>query len=233
MEPEKTTIPPQKTKVFEKNERFPHGSGQLVKSDFEVWQRFKKGDKAAFIFIYQKFFPVLYSYGHQFTRDEDLIKDCIHDVFATINHTRQKLSDTDNIKLYLFKSFRNRFLHYQKKARKMLSEEYLMDGYQFEFTLSVEQKMINSQIDREKLQKLNQGLQQLPPRQKEVIYYLFYEELSIDAIKELMHVTNRRTVQNIVYRALGNLKNVMLMLIPPLFLSNFFPSDTFLKIVSH
>src|SRR5690606_7438676 len=109
--------------------------------------------------------------------------------------------------------FKNRFMYYQKKRRQMLLGEHLTDGYKFEFTFSVEQKIINSQINQEKLHKLNQAVQQLPSRQKEVIYYLFYEELSIDAIKELMNVTHRRTIQNIVYRALANLKNVITLLI--------------------
>lgn len=212
MEPEKNTIQPIKKKNAEKDERVLQGSILEGKSDLDIWNSFKSGDKAAFIFIYQKFFDVLYRYGHQLTQDEELIKDCIHDVFAEINQARKRLSDTNNIKFYLLKSFRNRFLSYQKKAGKMQLGELLTDGYQFEFALSSEQKMIDSQLDQEKLFKLNQALQQLPTRQREVIYYLFYEELSIDAIKELMQVTHRRTIQNIVYRALANLKNVITLL---------------------
>lgn len=213
MEPEKTTIQPGKADQFEQEKQFPHSSRFEVKSDLDIWRHFKSGDKAAFIFIYKKFFPVLYRYGHQFTQDEELIKDCIHDVFAEINHARERLSDTNNIKFYLLKSFRNRFLYYQKKRGRMFLTEHLIDGYNFEFTFSIEQKIIDSQINQEKLSKLNQAVQQLPPRQREVIYYLFYEELSIDAIQELMKVTHRRTIQNIVYRALAKLKNVITLLI--------------------
>ena len=213
MEPEKITIQPGKADQLEQEKPFTHSSGFEVKSDLDVWRYFKSGDKAAFIFIYKKFFPVLYSYGHQFTQDEELIKDCIHDVFAEINRARERISDTNNIKFYLLKSFRNRFLYYQKKRGRMFLTEHLTDGYNFEFTFSIEQKIIDSQLNQEKLSKLNQAVQQLPPRQREVIYYLFYEELSIDAIQELMQVTHRRTIQNIVYRALAKLKNVITFLI--------------------
>ena len=150
-----------------------HSTTRNKKSDLEIWRNFKCGDKAAFIFIYQKFFGILYSYGHQLTKDEELIKDCIHDVFAEINQAGQRLSDTNNIKFYLLKSFRNRFCTIRKKPGKILLDKHLMDGYQFEFTLSAEQKMIDSQINQEKLHKLNQAIQQLPRRQREVIYYLF------------------------------------------------------------
>lgn len=208
----KNTIQPKKSVQLE-GEQALHHSRLEGKSDLEIWRLFKSGDKAAFVFIYNKFFSVLYSYGHQFTQDEELIKDCIHDVFAEINSARERLADTSHIKYYLLKSFKNRFLYYQKKRGKILLDEHLVNGYNFEFTFSIEQKIIDSQVNQEKLQKLNQAIQQLSSRQREVIYYFFYEELSIDAIKELMKVTNRRTIQNIVYRALANLKDAIMLMI--------------------
>ncbi|WKN30653.1 sigma-70 family RNA polymerase sigma factor [Porifericola rhodea] len=178
-------------------------------TDLELWQKFKQGDKAAFILIYNQYFDVLYSYGYQFTQDEELIKDCIHDVFAEIRQSRERLSDTNNIRYYLLKSFKSRFLYYQKKKSFLLSEDYYSDGYHFQFSFSTEQKIIEAQISHEKVEKLNRAVQKLSPRQREVIYYFFYEELSIDAIKELMNVSNRRSIQNIVYRALANLKDLI------------------------
>lgn len=213
MEPERNAIHSIKTEPLDQGEQVSRSSTFEDQSDLDIWRHFKSGDKAAFVFIYKKFFSVLYGYGRQFTKDEELIKDCIHDVFAEINQARERLSDTTHIKYYLLKSFKNRFLHYQKKRRRILLDEYLVDGYKFEFALSIEQKIIDSQLNQEKLAKLNQAIQQLSSRQREVIYYIFYEELSIDAVKDLMHVTNRRTIQNIVYRALANLKDVITLLV--------------------
>lgn len=219
MQPERNDNPSVKAPVHECEPRHLPSTFE-GKSDLEIWRSFKEGDKAAFIFIYNSFFGILYNYGYQFTQDEDLIKDCIHDVFAEINQAKQRLSETNNIKFYLLKSFKHRFLYYQKKKGRFLSDA-LLDGYNFEFTFSVEQKMIDSQIDQEKQMKLDQAIQQLSTRQRQVIYYLFYEGLSIDAVKDLMNVTHRRTIQNIAYRAFANLKNIITLTMACNFLSIF------------
>ncbi len=48
-------------------------------SDKTIWISFKKGDHAAFNYIYKTYFSVLFNYGRQFTADRELIKDCIQD----------------------------------------------------------------------------------------------------------------------------------------------------------
>ncbi len=184
----------------------PSNSSFSNQSDLEIWRRFKKDDKAAFIHIYTRYFNVIYNYGFKMCNDEEIIKDCIHDVFAQINESKSRLSDVRNIKFYLLKSFKTRFIHYQKKEARFVKNQRGINEDHFEFSLSIEQKIINSQLDQEKINRLNKAIQQLPIRQREVIYYFFYEELSIDDIRELMEVGNRRTIQNLMYRAIASLK---------------------------
>ena len=189
--------------------RFLPHSAFTTQSDLEIWRSFKNNDKAAFIHIYTSYFHVLYNYGHKMCQDEELIKDCIHDVFAQINESKSRLSDVANIKFYLLKSFRTRFLLYQKRSVRFVKDSRMTDENHFDFSLSVEQKIINAQLDSEKISRLNRAIKQLPVRQREAIYYFFYEELSVDDIKDLMHVSNRRTVQNLIYRAIASLKDIL------------------------
>lgn len=178
-----------------------------------IWKAYKSGSREAFVYIYHKYFPVLYNYGHQLCSRSEQIEDCIQELFVDLSRAGQKLGDTDSIKFYLIKSLKNKFLKILKKEKRVKENEKFFPGYDFQFTLSAEQKIINAQLDKERIAKLNKSLDLLTARQREAIYYYFYEGLSIDEISEIMEVTNRRTVQNIIYRALAYLrKNISLPL---------------------
>ncbi len=183
------------------------------KNEPEIWQAFLKGDRSAFIFIYNRYFKVLYGYGRQFTDNNELIKDIIHDVFLDLQTTREKLSPTSSIRFYLLRCFKNRYLRYLKKKQKEDPNLWQENGLQFEAVLSVEQRMIQDQLGAEQLQKVNKALQNLTKRQKEAVFYFYYQELTIDQIREIMNLDNRRSVQNLIYQAIGELKQVLLQVI--------------------
>ena len=176
-------------------------------SEAFIWKEYKRGSREAFVYIYDKYFPVLYNYGHQLSSNKELIEDCIQELFVDLSKKGKQLSDTTSIKFYLIKCLRNRFLKTMKRDNRTKEHEKYFSGYEFQFSLSVEQKIINAQLDHELIEKLNQAILQLTDRQREAIYYYFYEGLSIDEIADLMNVTNRRTVQNLIYRAIAFLRN--------------------------
>lgn len=175
-------------------------------SEEAIWSAYKNGNKEAFVHIYHTYFPVLYNYGHQLCANSEFIKDCIQELFLDLSKKGKRLSDTDSIKFYLIKSFKNRFVRTLKNNARTKENEKFFPGYEFQFTMSAEQKIINAQLDEERINDLNKALALLTDRQREAIYYYFYENLSIDEIAEIMFVTNRRTVQNIIYRAIAYLR---------------------------
>ena len=58
------------------------GGKEIIVSDKELWIDFLSGEKEAFKTIYEKYFPELFNYGCYFLDDEDLVKDCIQDLFV-------------------------------------------------------------------------------------------------------------------------------------------------------
>src|SRR5690606_36156630 len=76
------------------------------KDEAAIWEAFKKGNESAFIYIYETYFDQLFVYGKQFTRDEDIVKDAIQDLFITLRKSRAGLGSTDSIKFYLYKSLK-------------------------------------------------------------------------------------------------------------------------------
>ncbi len=176
----------------------------LETSDFQLWQAFKSGNNAAFLQIYEAHFDQLYSYGFRICRDEDLVKDAIHDVFFELRKNGKTIGNTDSIKFYLFKCLKRKII--KELTNWHNKQEKLNEHISFEITFSHEQFLINSQIDKEKSLKISQALSELSPRKREAIYYLYYEGMSYDQIKELMDLSNAKSARDLVYKGLRSLR---------------------------
>ena len=107
-------------------------------SDQEIWKAFKEGNEVAFAHIYNLYFSVLYRYGSQFSRDRNFIKDAIQDLFMELLRKRTRLSDTNSIKYYLFKSLKITIIN--KLKRQRIDYHQQVDGFNFGISLSVEEK---------------------------------------------------------------------------------------------
>lgn len=178
------------------------------KDDQFIWSAFKAKDESAFIYIYQKYFPRLVNYGHQFTRDSQLVEDSIQDLFIDLRKNRPNLTRTlTSIKPYLFKALKRRIIEYRRKVKYTLDSGDSEFG-DFEIVPSVESKMIQSQMIEERLVRVKKAISQLTDRQREVLYYLYYENLSYSEIKDLMGMSHVRSTRNLVYKAIAALKEM-------------------------
>lgn len=174
------------------------------KTDKEIWKAFKSGSEVAFIYIYRTYFNTLYRYASQFCRDRDTIKDAIQDLFIELLNKRNKLSDTTSIKFYLFKSIKINLIS-KFKVRKI---DYYSEikGFDFGFSMSVEEVIINQQLDEDKKKRIADALQKLRRKQREIIYYYYFENLTFPEIASLLNFSNPKSAQNLLYSALTLLK---------------------------
>lgn len=174
------------------------------KEEAAIWEIFKQGNESAFIYIYETYFDALFVYGSQFTRNEDIVKDAIQDLFIELRKNRERLGKTDSIKFYLYKSLKRAVI--KESGRWFNQCEELSNNKAFEFTFSHEQVLIERQLDEEKTRTLNQAIQSLSPRKREIIYYFYYEGMSYQQIQELMEMTHVRSVRNLLYKAVDFLR---------------------------
>lgn len=186
-------------------------------SDLKLWQEFKKGSRSAFVFIYHRYFDRLYNYGHQFTHDTGLIKDCIQDLFIELNYSKSRLSDTHSIHLYLYKAVKRKIIKTLKNHKKSLwNGKDELFAYGFNIELSIEQKIINRQIADEQILKLNDSVNKLTYRQREAIFYFYYEGFSLTQVRELMEMQSLKATQNLIYKAVKELRKLLVFLPLPL-----------------
>lgn len=172
--------------------------------DRVIWDRFRSGEESVFTYIYYKHFALLCRYGSQFTASKDLVKDHIHDLFIELSDRRAKLSATTSIKFYLMKCLKNRMVAARKKRKIFLSED--PGGFDFDISFSIEHTMIQEQGVEERNRRLNKAIRKLSKRQREVVYYFYFEELTLEEIMELMDCGNSKSIQNLLYRAIHHLK---------------------------
>jgi len=173
-------------------------------ADSEIWERFKGGDDQAFIDIYQTYFDKLYNYAFQFANDDQLIKDCIQDLFVYLRVRRKKLGQVRSIKFYLFKSLQRKIL---KARKKIESDKAAMAGnFSVEFVSSTEDKLIERYVEDSKLKLLSTSIKSLSQKQREGIIYFFYEGFSYEQVAELMGYRNAKQARKLVYRAVDALR---------------------------
>src|SRR5690606_33011302 len=76
----------------------------------DLWRNFIKGDRLAFDSLMQQHINILFCYGCKFSKDEELVKDAIQELFIRIWETRLNLCSDVKPKPYLMASLR-RLLH--------------------------------------------------------------------------------------------------------------------------
>lgn len=183
-------------------------------NDRELWNSFKSGNNSAFIHIYEKYFNPLYSYGYRIHPNEDLVKDAIHDVFLDLKKRSDRLGETDNIKFYLYTCIKRRIIKELKEWTPVSEEQVL--GASFPMTFSHEHILIESQLNQERLLKLNEAIRELSPRKREAIYYVYYEGMSYQQVSDLMNLSDAKSARDLVYKALRCLRDSQSLL--PIFI---------------
>ncbi|MEQ6118731.1 sigma-70 family RNA polymerase sigma factor [Reichenbachiella sp. MALMAid0571] len=186
-------------------------SSFMEKSDLEVWRKFKEGDNGAFVYIYRTYVNDLFQIGIQISGDEALIKDCIQDFFVELRERIFHLSDTDNIRLYLIKSFRRKTIKYIKKKNRFVGQDQIKESFFVE--LAADENIINAQFDKEQLQKLNSALAKMKKKDREIIYYYFYENFSYSEIAEVLGYDHVASARRSIYKALSRLRNIIMVFI--------------------
>ncbi|WP_339756741.1 sigma-70 family RNA polymerase sigma factor [Algoriphagus aquimarinus] len=170
--------------------------------DAQIWIQMKAGDLDAFNLVFNHHVDFLIRYGHSITTDQQLIDDCVQEVFSRIWQKKEQLKSTDNIRYYLIACFRKELLKMMKKVAKRESIfGGLFSGSVIEFDASLESNMIFNDIKREQIASLNACFKKLSSRQKEVVYLKYYNDLSIAEIGEVVEL-DTKAVYNTLSKAM-------------------------------
>lgn len=196
---------PQEIKTAERD--FRPSINYARENEFEVWDDFNSGNESAFIFIYNTFYKELLSFGRQLTTNKQLIEDCIQDMFIDLRKKRGKLPKLKvSIKSYLFQILKHQLYDLNAKKKEFTTYNVFENEKNFEIILPNESHMIREEEQHSLLLKLNKSVQSLTVRQREVIYYMFYKNMTYEEVKTIMGFDHVKSVRNLFYQAIDILK---------------------------
>ncbi|WP_379945382.1 RNA polymerase sigma factor [Echinicola jeungdonensis] len=178
--------------------------------DVDLWNDFRKGNEGAFIRIYHLYANMLYNFGCQICSDHNRVKDSLQDFFIYLREKREKLGPTNSIKPYLLKAFKRRVLEDMKKNHKLMTHGEDFYFKKFPVELSFETKFIQQQFENEQLNQLSVALEKLGEKEREAVYYFYYEGLTYEQIGEIMGFSHISSARRLIYRALSQLRKFML-----------------------
>ena len=173
--------------------------------DYFLWKRIKSGDAEAFQELYNLYADVLFSFGTIFTRDHELVKDCMHDLIFDLYKYRRNLADNDNIRNYLFKALKRKIQSSGKKSFRLVYSENLTSESE-----NVGDNVEQDELDEQQMQmsKVNRLIDQLPEKQREILNLKFQLEMPYHEIAVIMDISIE-SVRTSVYRSIKTIREQM------------------------
>ena len=178
----------------------------ILEHDKKIWDDFRKGEKYALSHIYYQHVELIFRYGKKFSQDSDLVKDTIQDLFFDLIRTRENLGATDNIRFYLMRSFRRKLVQNLKKDQP--PQNSLNSDPEPAIVYSIEEEFIGRESLSKRDRLIQNCLQELNPRQREILYYRYTCNLEYEEICDLMSL-KYDSARKLMHRAIESLKKML------------------------
>ena len=174
----------------------------------ELVAAFCAGNDHAFAQLYDLYIQMLFSYGKKLTQDEELLKDCIHDVFVKVYSKRQEKSSINNLGSYLVISLKNRLLD-EFRRQTFTTDDAVEDYESRQSTDDVEHDYLFRERENMHQSKVSYLMQNLTKRQRQAITLYYLEERKYDEICDIMQM-NYHSVRNLMHRGMLKLREAAL-----------------------
>jgi RNA polymerase sigma factor (sigma-70 family) len=173
------------------------------------WQLLAKGDQQGLYACFDIFYDDLYRFGVCMYKNPELVKEGINSLFIELWRIQEKLSDVQNVQQYVLTIYK-RILYktYQQYSRETFTNT--IEEAEIEAAISeqpYENILIASQQDEITKKRLQKALNQLTPRQIEIVQMRYFDQISFCEISEKTGLTER-TIYNTLHNAIKVLRDV-------------------------
>lgn len=189
--------------------KYNQSDSPVGEKDFFNWKQIENNDPIGLEEIYERYSSELFSLGMSIIQDQELVTDCIQEVFLNLWNYRLTIKKIDNLKLYLFKCLRNRIYKEIKEEKRKIQFNTQQVSEPLLLVDTLENELIKDQVDQEKAARLLLAMKTLSPRQREVIRHFFFDNQSYEEIAEMMGI-NVQSVYTLAWKAISRLKKSML-----------------------
>lgn len=171
-----------------------------AQEEIEIWNTMVGGNKESFAHLYNTYYSHLLAYAGKLLNNPILVQECIQDLFVKLWNNKAGLNQPASVKHYLLKALRH-LIYNKVKAQQRIKHIGGLEDFD-SFHLAFEDTPAAKEAISAELQA---RINQLTPRQKEIIYLFYVEDLSYDEIAQLMNL-NKGGAYKLLYRALENLR---------------------------
>jgi len=171
------------------------------KSDKEIWRDFKNGDEDAFNYIYRTNTERLFNYGYQYTKNKELVKDCIQNLYIELRNNRKKLPEVNSISAYLYKAIYWQVKRKVENEKKFISDDGFNESM-FGIELSSEEKIIDKEVGKEMREHIENILHHLTQKQRKALLLFYKENFTYSEVAEVMGLKSAKSARKLIYRAL-------------------------------
>ena len=165
---------------------------------------FCAGNDYAFSELYDLYVQNLYNYGMKLTQDQELLKDCIHDVFVKVYTKRNEKHTINNLGSYLIISLKNRLL--DEFRRNTFMDDGEVEYYDYRRASDdVERDYLKTEREIMQTKLVAHLMNHLTRRQRQAITLYYLEERKYDEICDIMKM-NYHSVRNLMHRGMLKLR---------------------------
>lgn len=170
---------------------------------YHLWQQVLSGSESSLSQVHALLYEELFNYANHMLNDAALADDAIQEVFIKAWTKRSKIGVMENVKAYFFTMLRRHNINQLKSLKLRLLR--VSELYEPDISFSPEDIIVLKEQNAAQRVRLQQLINELPRRQKEVIYLKYYDNLGYDEIGEIMNI-NYQSVVNLAFKALQWLK---------------------------
>jgi RNA polymerase sigma-70 factor (ECF subfamily) len=193
--------------------------GPKNKDIYKNWALLAEGEKQGLYECFNLFYDDLYRFGLSLYKNPELVKEGINNLFLELWRIRHKLTGVQNVQQYTLTVYKRilykTYLQLSKETQTADLIDIPSDNIPAE--PSYESILIASQHDEHMKKRLQKALNQLSPRQKEIIRLRYFDVVSFKDIAEQTGLSER-TVYNTLHNAIKVLRDVICLTLAVRFL---------------
>lgn len=170
-------------------------------NEFELIQKLKAGDSAAFEILFGLYAGKLFYFVNKYLDLKEEAEEIVQDVFLNLWKHKKEIRSEKAFKSYLYQIALNNIRNYfnkklvQEKHKQLIAQNYLF-----------EKESDADKLDYESvIKKVDQLIDQLPPKRKEIFLLSRKEGLDISEIANYLNISEA-TVKNQITSAVAFLK---------------------------
>jgi RNA polymerase sigma-70 factor (family 1) len=173
-------------------------------TDPELWSAIQLDDKIAFRMLFDRYWARLYKTGFKLTRDHEVSREIVHDIFINIWDRRHTLS-IGSVPSYLLTAVRYQYYNRARAARSPLV--FTTDYNLLDHATTLNEAELRSS-EQDMVITLKELLVSLPKRCQEIFLMSRIDSLTNDEIAVKLNIS-KRTVENQITHALKHIRNSM------------------------